>query len=190
MLFIGTPLEEQALVHAMLCLLAGGQFFFAEVQPGVEVGEEPASGAALALQTGVGGSWAGSLPRFFLTMRYEHAGIENGASRRDYDDVAAGLRILIPVVEPLRIYGEALGGFTDAHATLARYNLPTLESVRMRPLVQLAAGVQVRFHTNFSVGARIAESWLDDSPDALALIGHTPIENTRTTLALVLGAHF
>src|SRR5262245_61080270 len=174
----------------MLYLLAGGQFFFAEVQPGIEVGEEPASGGALALQTGVGGSWAGSLPRFFLTLRYEHAGIDHGPSRREYDDVAAGLRILVPVVEPVRIYGEALGGVTDARATLARDGLPMLDSARMRPLFQLAAGVQIRFHTNFSIGGRIAQSWLDESPDALAMVAHEPIENTRTTFALVLGAHF
>ena len=176
-------------MHSTLLLLAG-QFFFAEVQPGVEVGEEPASGSALALQTGMGGSWAGSLPRFFLTLRYEHAGIENGPSVRTYDDVAGGLRILIPIVEPVRIYGEALGGVTDARVTLDRMNLPTLDSQRMRPLFQLALGVQVRFHPNFSVGARIAQSWLDQAPDALAVVNHEQIENTRTTFALVLGAHF
>ena len=171
-------------------LLLAGQFFFAEVQPGIEVGEEPASGRALALQTGVGGSWAGSLPRFFLTGRYEHAGIDFGPSQRKYDDAALGLRILVPIVEPVRIYGEALGGITNAQASLDRMDGPRLESERVRPLFQLALGVQVRFHPNFSIGGRIAQSWLDDGPDALAIVNHSAIENTRTTFALVLGAHF
>src|SRR5262249_17533654 len=135
-------------------------------------GEEPAVGPSLAFETGVGGAWRNSRPRFFLAARYERSAVEfTGAdvSRRSYDDLSLGLRLLIPIAEPVRIYFDLLLGGTRAEARLERDGLPMLESERWRPLGQLALGLQVRPLTHFSFGARLQWSWSDDAPDALAM---------------------
>ncbi|HJZ87817.1 MAG TPA: hypothetical protein VKN99_21735 [Polyangia bacterium] len=184
-------------MHVALLLLTG-QFFFVEAQPGIEAGEEPAVGQALGVEAGMGGSWRGSLPRFFLVARYERAAIDYSggalqpgyASRREYDDLAFGLRILIPVVEPVRIYFDALAGTTDAHAQLARPDLPMLDSERFRPLGQFALGLQFRLFTHFSVGVRAQYTVLDHSPDALAIAAGERLDPSRLSLSATLGVHF
>src|SRR5262249_4309876 len=121
-LALGTALALRALMLRAFLLV--GQYFFLEAQPGIERGEEPAFGEMIGLEAGVGGAVGRSRPRYCLIARYEHAWIdhegEGFVSRRGYDDIAAGLRILIPIVEPVRIYAEALGGSTVAQAELHR----------------------------------------------------------------------
>src|SRR5262249_30145057 len=139
------PGNERMLTGALVLL--AGQFAFFEVQPGLTAGEEPAVGPSLAFETGVGGAWRNSRPRFFLAARYERSGVEfTGAdvSHRSYDDLSLGLRLLIPIAEPVRIYFDLLLGGTHAEARLERDGLPMLESERWRPLGQLALGLQVR----------------------------------------------
>jgi hypothetical protein len=179
-------------------LLLAGQFFFFEAQPGLEVGEENAEGYALGFEAGAGGAWRGSLPRFFLIGRYGRSSISETVfraqksfeSRRAYGDIAGGVRILVPIVEPFRIYGEVLGGATSATTEITRAELPPLTSRRFRPIIQAAAGVQFRLHENLSVGARFQYTWLDDEPDALAIAASQPVEPTRVTYSLSLGLHF
>jgi hypothetical protein len=182
---------------ALAPFLMAGQLFFVEAQPGAEAGEEPAVGGAFGLEMGAGGSWAGSRPRFFLVARYEHAAIEyapEGAlrfrSQREYDDLAAGLRILLPIVEPVRIYGEGLVGASFTDATLDRPGLAALDAAHTRAIGQAAFGVQLRLHQNFSVGMRIQQTWLDHSPDVLAALVGERLDTTRTTVAATLGVHF
>jgi hypothetical protein len=181
------------MLPAALFLLTG-QYFFVEAQPGLEAGEEPALGEALGIEAGVGGAWGQTRPRFFLVTRYEHADIaHDGAgfhSDRSYDDISAGLRLLLPVAGPFRIYGDALGGSTVAHAALDRMGLPSLDAEHFRPLFQLAVGAQFRLSPNFSLGLRFQESFLDDSPDLLATAIGEHLDPTRTSLALTVGVHF
>jgi hypothetical protein len=184
-------------MHPVL-LLAAGQLFFVEAQPSVVVGDESAVGNALAVEAGVGGSIASSRPRFFLVGRYETAGLvyESPPSRlgyrleRDWDDASLGLRILVPIVEPVRIYADALVGTTLERGELRRIDLPALASERQRLLWQLALGLQVRLHTHFSIGARVQETWLPAEVDTLAVAAGASIDPARTSFALTVGAHF
>src|SRR5258708_24167983 len=129
----GTALARASRMHLTLLF---GTFFFLEIQPGVELGPEASPGLGVAVEAGAGGAWGHSLPRFFLVTRIAHAVVSDGprasafapdfTARHTFDDITGGLRILVPLVEPLRVYGDVLGGATALHTDVSRLAMPSL----------------------------------------------------------------
>jgi hypothetical protein len=176
-------------------LVALGPLFFVEAQPGIESGEQPGIGPTLGIEAGVGGSWRGSRPRFFLVVRgaisaSTASGTQGGISRREYDDVAGGLRLLVPIVGPLRLYAEMLAGATVASASLERHDLPALDEQHLRPLAEVALGASLRLSDRFSVGVRGQLSMHDQAPDAIAAAAGVPMSLPRAAVATTLTFHF
>ncbi len=149
-----------------------------------------------SLLLGAGGKLRGFPPRFYLLFEASRAThdreIQSNAGTLSSSftgtDVAGGLRILMPVAGPLRLYGDVLVGGTYGEFGLARGDGTPRESQRWSPLVDLAAGMDFRIHRNFSAGLRFKAHLLDPTPSWMK--GQGGSASRVGELAATLTAHF
>lgn len=137
-----------------------GTFGVLELNAGATLGSE--LGEAGGALFGVGGKPVGFPWRFYFIgeigqAHVRDAGFEPGgqyATDRRYWNVAAGLRIYVPVWGPVRVFGDATLGGAYVSSSLARPDLTPLTSEDWYILGAVSAGVQVRVLHQLSFGLR------------------------------------
>jgi hypothetical protein len=164
-----------------------GTHFLAEVNGGgtVSGGRGPMVGGLL----GIGGKLRALPFRFYLVGEFAYSGgIDDGISptlgtsfrderaRRDLD---FGLRVYLPLLGPVRLFGDVLGGASYVTTSLERQGLPTLSGGGWSGLAVAAVGLQVRLISQLSFGARVRFALTSEETDGLrATMGsssHRPI---------------
>jgi len=182
----------------MVARQRASQFFLLELAPGLTLSDRGSTlGYDVGLTFGVGGKLRFFPPRFFLLASFGFGGAGSRGDRygapyafvSNHYDLAGGLRILIPIVGPLRVYADVLGGVTRVAGSLERAGAMPLTSDSWEPMLMLAAGLAVRVHTNFSVGLR-ARFDLMRGEDALAAAAGLPTKMQRFLLELTATMHF
>jgi hypothetical protein len=171
-----------------------GTHFLVQATAGFSCDESMGLGYGLLL--GAGGKLRGFPPRFYLLFeaaRGTHdreGGGTTGTLTSTFTgtDVAGGLRILMPIAGPLRLYGDVLVGGTYGEFGLERADGTLRESQRWSPLVDLAAGVDFRFHRNLSAGLRFKAHLLDPTPSWMKGLGGSA--SRVGELGATLTAHF
>jgi hypothetical protein len=171
-----------------------GTHFLIQATTGFSCDESMGLGYGLLL--GAGGKLRGFPPRFYLlfeTSRATHDRETYGntgslTSSFTGTDVAGGLRVLMPIAGPLRLYGDVLAGGTYGEFGLSRPDGTQRESQRWSPLVDLAAGVDVRFHRNVSAGLRFKFHLLDPTPAWMSGLGGSASRTAEA--AATLTVHF
>ncbi|HEY3358614.1 MAG TPA: hypothetical protein VGQ83_35530 [Polyangia bacterium] len=171
-----------------------GTHFILQATAGLTVdgGAAPVYGAVF----GVGGRPARSPLRLYALFEVagattDAAGVTPtgayGATLRRVD-IAAGLRFLLPVSGPLRIYADLLVGGTTYQASLERQGLDPRSSENGTALVDVAAGLDLRLVRNCSLGLRFKQHLLDPTPAWLAGLGAAPARSSDLSAAITL--HF
>jgi len=155
-----------------------------ELNAGATLGGRPAeAGSALF---GMGGKPVGFPWRFYFITEIGQAHIQDAGTLssgmfeadRRYWNVAAGLRIYIPVWGPVRIFGDATLGGAYVLSSLLRRDLDPLEADDWYVMGAVAAGVQARVLHHLSIGVRgklfFADDGLSDLRDRLDIAGGIP----------------
>jgi hypothetical protein len=171
-----------------------GTHFLIQATTGFSCDESMGLGYGVLL--GAGGKLRGFPPRFYLLFEAARASHDRESvgstgtlsSSFTGTDVAGGLRVLMPIAGPLRLYGDVLVGGTYGEFGLARADGTPRESQRWSPLVDLAAGMDFRFHRNFSAGLRFKAHLLDPTPAWMKSMGGSA--SRVGELAATLTAHF
>jgi len=171
-----------------------GTHFLLQATAGFSCDESMGLGYGLLL--GAGGKLRGFPPRFYLLFEgarqtHDQGGVgTTGTLTSNFTgtDVAGGLRILMPIAGPLRIYGDVLVGGTYGEFGLQRGDGTLRESQRWSPLVDLAAGIDFRFHRNLSAGLRFKGHLLDPTPSWMKGLGGSASRGGE--LGATLTAHF
>jgi hypothetical protein len=171
-----------------------GTHFLVQATTGFSCDESMGLGYSLLL--GAGGKLRGFPPRFYLifeTARATHDRESTGSggtltSSFTGTDVAGGLRVLMPVAGPLRLYADVLVGGTYGEFAVARGDGTPREAQRWTPLVDLAAGMDFRVHRNFSAGLRFKGHLLDPTPSWMKGMGGSA--SRVGEIAATLTAHF
>lgn len=161
-------------VHAQAAISGDpGTHFLAELEGGVLLSGD--AGPAMRASLGVGAKWKGFPARFYAIGQFGASsyvaspprelaaggGRESGA----FQDLALGLRVVLPIVSELRVYVEGLGGGTLASARFQEPGLGTLHAREWLGLALLSGGLQYRIFYQLSVGARLSVAF---NPTALA----------------------
>lgn len=167
-----------------------GTHFIAELYGGGSVSSD--MGFSVGGVLGFGGRPWGMPLRIYLVGEFAHSGhAMDGqlpvaglrySGGRAYNDTALGLRGLLPIWGPIRLFVDVMGGFTHASGQLHRAGMPALSASEWQGLGQLAGGVQLRLWYHLSLGVRAK---LVFSADPLAaqqqLAGHeAPLRSTFT----------
>jgi len=108
---------------------------------------------------------------------------------RDYRDLAAGLRLYVPLFAVLRLFGDALVGGSHQSVWLERDELPLREVSGWNMHAHVAAGLQYRLLYHMSIGVRAKVALTD--PDLAGL--HAAVGQRvplRTSLTAGLTWHF
>jgi hypothetical protein len=171
-----------------------GTHFLVQATTGFSCDESMGLGYGVLL--GAGGKLRGFPPRFYLLVeasRATHDRESSGGggtltSTFTGTDIAGGLRVLMPVSGPLRLYADVLVGGTHGEYGVTRAEGTPRESQRWSPLVDLAAGMDFRIHHNFSAGLRFKAHLLDPTPAWMAGMGGSA--SRVGELAVTLTAHF
>ncbi|MCA9667214.1 MAG: hypothetical protein KC503_16560 [Myxococcales bacterium] len=166
-----------------------GTHFIAELSGGATTYGH--GGLALEGIFGIGGKLRGFPPRFYLIAELGYssntisgAAPQTGASFRDertYRDLAAGLRIYLPIFGPIRLFGDALIGASHISASLSRDGHDLDVATGWQTLVAVGGGLQVRIFHHLSLGARFkAVVTGDDVAGLRALSGTSPTRLSAT----------
>jgi hypothetical protein len=150
-----------------------GTHFLLEAGAGVLFGG--GFGGEGSLMLGAGGRLGGTPFRFYLVGEMAYAAMSGTGSiegtryvdERRWLDLDFGLRMIIPIVGPLRVFFDLMGGATLAHAGLEREGHTPLESTDWEPMMAASAGFQARIFEPLSVGLRVKVRFTDDGLDAL-----------------------
>jgi len=154
---------------------AQGTHFFAEADIGTSLplgATLSDTGYTVGLTGGFGGKLPGMLFRGYVlgelnysTFAIERCGIPD--LQRELVDMAVGGRVLLPLFESLRIYGDVLlsGIWIDSQEFDADGNEVWLSDSDPRLAITTAIGVQFRPFEFFSVGARGDFLFLVDDSD-------------------------
>lgn len=177
-------LVAAAMLAAPAVASANGSFFIAELNNGLGLptweapGVEP--GYAIGFTGGFGGKFKGNPLRFYLVgnlnvSSFSAERVHNGKLRqidRQVTDYSAGVRVLLPVVDHLRVYGEFGLGIAQLDSTAFSPELPgniVIRDTTSDFAVFAAAGVQYRLLYHLSLGAKLDMGWIlgDESIDAV-----------------------
>lgn len=162
--------------HAALCTLglvlataaapdraqARGSHFLLELDGGAALTGD--GGAALSADFGIGGKPPGWTPRLYFIAHgglslygVEDEGVDGVALHEegDFRDIAAGLRVYVPIARELRWLGEALLGASYATGRYTEPGLGPLEAEEWLLLGLLSTGLQQRVLQELSIGARV-----------------------------------
>jgi len=145
---------------------------------------------------GVGGRLGALPPRLYFVVegaRATHDLERTSAagtitSRFTGNDLAGGLRLLMPVSGPLQLYADVLAGATYGELGLTSPTEPARAARRWSPLVDVAAGVDFRLHRNLSAGLRAKFHLMDPTPAWMAGRGGSAARTAE--LAATLAVHF
>lgn len=139
-----------------------GTHFLAEINGGTSISGKP--GLSVGGLLGVGGKLRGFPLRFYLVGEFSYAtGGQEGTlaspslafrEERSYRDLAAGLRIYVPIWGPLRLFVDGMGGGSYVSASFDREGLSPLAASDWYGLGLVATGLQVRLFHHMSVGVR------------------------------------
>jgi hypothetical protein len=116
-------------------------------------------------------------------------GLSFDASRRDLDFYAAA-RLGIPIVSPLRVFGEIGSGFRVVDETIHRTGIGDVPSSWTEPLLVIAIGIEFRLSPFFSCGLRLEMTPLVPDADAIPAIAHASPETPRSSFTGFVGFHF
>lgn len=179
---------------------AAGSLFMVEVSTGLS--EPVASRGDVGLTYGLttGFTWKlVALPLRFhllgnLVGRNAHGngslrGIEVSSERQDVD-LYGSLRIALPLVGGLRVYGEGGLGVRWSAQTLHRPGLDALDARASVPIAVGALGVQYRLMEALSVGLRGEVVGATETDDVLAALADRDYDAERLSLLVQLGFHF
>jgi hypothetical protein len=189
---------------------AGGSFFIAELNNGLTVPmwEEPgvSPGYALGFTGGFGGKFKGNPLRFYLIGQlnvgsFTAERVHNGKLRlidRQVTDYSAGVRIMLPIVKHLRVFGEFGLGIAQLDSSATSPELPgniVIRDTTSDLAVFSAVGVQYRLLYHLSLGAKADFGWIlgDESIDAVtaATSNEDPDHNLgRLNMYFTATAHF
>jgi hypothetical protein len=174
-----------------------GTHFLAELEGGALLTGD--AGPALRAAVGAGGKWKGFPARFYAIGQFgvssyaaspptyltARAGAESGA----FQDLALGLRVVLPVVSELRVFVEGLLGASLASARYMEPGLAPLHAREWLGLALLSGGLQWRVFYQLSVGARVS---LALNPSGLAGVARYAGVHDGGRLALTGGVtwHF
>ncbi len=165
-----------------------GTFSVLELNAGATLGGR--AGEAGSALLGVGGKPVGFPWRFYFITEIGQAHIldsgtlESGMyeSERRYWNLAAGLRIYIPVVGAFRLFADATLGGAYVTSSLLRRDLDPLQADDWNLLGTVAAGVQARVLHHLSFGVRgkiyLVDDGLSDLRDRLDIAGGLPTSVT------------
>jgi hypothetical protein len=145
-----------------------GTHFLAGIEGGMAISGGVDFGGAVTF--GIGGKFVGFPLRFYGLgeVGYAAAGHADQIEGRPFQesrsafDLALGLRVVIPVFGPLRVFVDALGGAALVSAMLEREGMATQEATEWSWAGVLGAGVQVRVFHELSIGARLRLLFADD----------------------------
>jgi len=178
-----------------------GSLFLVEVSTGLS---EPAAqrgdvGLSYGLTTGF--TWKlvrlplrfhvlGTLVGRNATTRGSVGGLEFDSERQDVD-LYGSLRIALPIVGGLRVYGEGGMGMRWSAQTLHRQGvLGSLDAASTTPIAVGAVGVQYRVMDALSLGLRGEVVGATDDDDVLAAIAANGYETDRYSVLAQVGFHF
>ncbi len=189
---------------------ARGTHFIAEVNNGVGVplgyegGYRP--GYALGLTLGFGGKFVDNPTRFYLLGQFNSSSFSadrvfNNKRRlvdRQVTDVNAGVRMLVPIDNRLRVFADVALGLAQIDSTASSPDLPgslIFRDTRNNPAFFTAAGMQYRIMRSLSVGAKADFAFVfnDDEVDVVtsATSSQTGREQVgRLNLYLTATLHF
>lgn len=139
-----------------------------ELNAGATVGGE--LGEAGGALFGVGGKPVGFPWRFYFIGEVGQAHVRDAgfvaggayATDRRYWNVAAGLRIYVPVWGPVRVLADAMLGGAYVDSSLQHRDLTPLETNDWYILGAVAAGIQLRVLHQLSIGVRAKLLLTDD----------------------------
>jgi len=168
-----------------------GTHFLAEVNGGGSFW----GGAGLSVGglLGVGGKLRGFPLRFYLGGEFAYSSnTETGASptlgtefrdQRGYRDLALGLRVYLPVLGRLRLFGDILGGGSWVSGTIARGDLVERSVSGWEGLAVVGGGLQLRLVKGLSVGLRARYALTGDELDGLRSAMGVPSHRPASVMA-------
>jgi hypothetical protein len=166
-----------------------GTHFIAEISGGSTTYGH--GGLALEGVVGVGGKLRGFPPRFYLIGEFAYSSNTISGStplagnsfrdKRTYRDLAAGLRIYLPIFGPIRLFADALVGASHISTSLERDGHDLTVADGWQGLFSLGGGLQVRIWRHLSLGARFkAVVSGDDVANLRRLTGTSPTRLSAT----------
>ncbi|MBO6939187.1 MAG: hypothetical protein JJ863_29725 [Deltaproteobacteria bacterium] len=176
---------------------SSGHHFFAEASAGLML--TPGFGSSSHLLVGAGGRRPGGFLRFYAIGGLAHASVTSSHQRdglryehsRHHLDVIAGLRIYVPVVGPVRLFTDFLGGGSHMWSSLEGGTFGEYRAQGWRPVFIWAAGLQVRVTQELSVGGRFAlRSTSDPLEDLHEHVGETQATGLMVDLGATVSWHF
>ncbi len=174
-----------------------GKHFIAEASGGLML--TPGFGGSSHLLVGAGGRRPGGFLRFYAIGGLAHASVRSTLQRdglryehsRHHLDVVAGLRIYVPVVGPVRIFTDFLGGGSHMWSNLAGGTFGEYRAQGWRPVFIWAFGLQVRVTQELSVGGRFGlRSTSDPLQDLHEYVGETRATGLMVDLGATVSWHF
>jgi len=195
---IGAPKSMVAIVVAIAALsvpslaVAGGTHGLIQIQGGFAASPADDMGLSLGygLTAGYGGRVRGSLLRIYGVVTFDRSaftgsGVDDATGRgwaaeRSFNDLQAGLRVLLPVFWRLRWYVEALVGASLLTGSICRVGGAEGASHRWSGLLTAATGLEVRYADHFATGVRAEVRWATNGGDAIPIaMGQAPADDYR-----------
>jgi hypothetical protein len=163
---------------------AVGTHFLAEINGGS--GLNGRGGLVIGGVLGVGGQLRRvPLPLYLVSEFSYSASSQEGSGptprsafrdERSYRDLALGLRVYVPIVGPLRLFADLLGGTSHASATLEREAWITpISATGWSGLAMMAIGLQMRLFYPLSLGVRARVVFTGDALEELPVATASPI---------------
>jgi hypothetical protein len=115
-------------------------------------------------------------------------GIAIDGSRRDLDLYLAG-RVTLPIIHPLRVFGEVGFGRRFVGESVYRGALGDVSTSWSEPLLVVAGGAELRFSTLLSFGLRLEMTPLSQGPDPIAALARSDFIS-HTSIGVFAGLHF
>jgi hypothetical protein len=174
---------------------AGGTHFVVQLHGGFAF--PPTGGSDLSLGwgflAGYGGRLGGTHLRFYGLVGFDRASFaeegvvpETGhpwSSQRSYNDLQAGLRMLLPIWWRLRWYVDLFVGASYLQGELMWTSTFPFDTSDWSGLLTGATGLEVRWHRHFATGIRGEIRWLMTESDVIPqIVGQEEASPLRFTV--------
>jgi hypothetical protein len=193
-----TPLAIAVAVASLLLpwpAHAGGTHGLIQLQGGFAASPADDMGLSLGygLAAGYGGRVRGSLFRLYGLVAFDRAaftgsGVHEETGRpwtaeRSFNDLQAGLRVLLPVFYRLRWYIEAMAGASLLTGSICRVGGRAVVAHRWGALISAATGLEVRYADHFATGVRVEVRWIASGGEAIPLdLGQARVDDHRISV--------
>lgn len=174
---------------------AGGTHGLIQIEGGFAGSPVDDMGLSLGygLAAGYGGRVRGSLFRLYGLVAFDRAAFtgsgvhaETGrgwTAERSFNDIQAGLRVLLPVFWRLRWYVEAMAGASLLTGSICRVGGAASVAHRWSALITAATGLEVRYAVHFATGVRVEVRWLASGGDAIPVdLGQAHADDHRVSV--------